>query len=127
MFPVVPALAPGADTANVASKRKPASTTRCRRERRRTRRPPFPGRGMRRTLCVVLEPRQIGSAKREEERMDDFVQVLVAAGSREEAARLSKSLVSRRQAACVQVLGPITSTYRWKGEIEVAEEWLCIA
>jgi periplasmic divalent cation tolerance protein len=26
----------------------------------------------------------------------------------------------------VQVLGPVRSTYRWQGEVEVAEEWLCL-
>jgi len=26
----------------------------------------------------------------------------------------------------VQIVGPITSTYWWKGSIETAEEWLCL-
>jgi periplasmic divalent cation tolerance protein len=26
----------------------------------------------------------------------------------------------------VQVIGPITSTYRWNDGIETAEEWLCL-
>jgi len=30
-------------------------------------------------------------------------------------------------AACVQVAGPITSTYRWHGKIETAQEWQCWA
>ena len=30
-------------------------------------------------------------------------------------------------AACVQVAGPITSTYRWQGKIETAQEWQCWA
>ncbi|NTW07493.1 MAG: divalent-cation tolerance protein CutA, partial [Syntrophaceae bacterium] len=25
-----------------------------------------------------------------------------------------------------QISGPITSTYRWKGKVETAEEWLCL-
>ncbi|WP_242418220.1 divalent-cation tolerance protein CutA, partial [Frankia sp. CpI1-P] len=28
--------------------------------------------------------------------------------------------------ACFQVIGPMSSIYRWKGEIEQAEEWLCL-
>jgi periplasmic divalent cation tolerance protein len=28
-------------------------------------------------------------------------------------------------AACAQVAGPITSTYRWEGRVETAEEWYC--
>jgi len=26
----------------------------------------------------------------------------------------------------VQISGPITSTYRWKGKLETTEEWLCL-
>jgi periplasmic divalent cation tolerance protein len=36
-------------------------------------------------------------------------------------------LVEARLAACVQVAGPITSTYRWQGKIETAQEWQCWA
>jgi len=35
-------------------------------------------------------------------------------------------LVDRKMAGCVQIVGPITSIYRWKGQIEKAEEWLCL-
>jgi periplasmic divalent cation tolerance protein len=58
--------------------------------------------------------------------MTDFVQVLTTAGSEEEAGRLAEVLVERRLAACVQVVGPIVSRYRWQGEIEVAREWQCL-
>ena len=46
--------------------------------------------------------------------------------AREDAERLARDLVERRLAACVQVLGPISSTYRWQGAVESAEEWLCL-
>lgn len=59
--------------------------------------------------------------------MADYVQVQTAAGSEEEAARISSALVERRLAACVQVLGPVTSQYRWQGAVETAREWLCLA
>ena len=36
-------------------------------------------------------------------------------------------LVGERLAACVQVLGPITSTYWWQSQRETAEEWQCVA
>lgn len=42
------------------------------------------------------------------------------------ASRTGRTLVRRRLAACVQVLGPISSIYRWQGRIESATEWLCI-
>lgn len=57
----------------------------------------------------------------------EFVQVLTAVGSAEEAERISTALVERRLAACVQTVGPLRSRYRWQGAVEVAEEWHCLA
>ncbi len=57
----------------------------------------------------------------------EYLQVTTTAGSENEAERISAALVERRLAACVQVAGPITSRYRWQGEIETAREWLCVA
>lgn len=59
--------------------------------------------------------------------MAEYLQVLTTAGSEEEAERLSSALVERRLAACVQVVGPISSRYRWQDKIEVAQEWICLA
>lgn len=59
--------------------------------------------------------------------MSEHVQVLTTAGSEEEAARIATALVERRLAACVQVAGPITSCYRWQGEVEEEQEWQCLA
>ncbi|MGN6586733.1 MAG: divalent-cation tolerance protein CutA [Solirubrobacterales bacterium] len=59
--------------------------------------------------------------------MSDCVQVMCTAGSEEEAGRIAAVLVERRLAACVQVAGPITSHYRWQGEIEEEREWQCLA
>ena len=39
-----------------------------------------------------------------------------------EAERVGKTMVEERFAACVNILGPIRSIYRWQGEIEHAEE-----
>ena len=44
----------------------------------------------------------------------------------EEAAEiLATQLVEEKLAACVQIAGPIESTYLWEGAIERAEEWYC--
>ncbi|MBI3463080.1 MAG: divalent-cation tolerance protein CutA [Planctomycetes bacterium] len=59
--------------------------------------------------------------------MSQAIQVITTLGSRTDAQGLAHALIAKRAAACVQVLGPITSTYRWHGKIETAEEWLCIA
>ena len=40
---------------------------------------------------------------------------------------LGDELLRRVEAACVQVTGPITSTYHWQGRIETAQEWQCWA
>lgn len=55
------------------------------------------------------------------------MQVQTAAGTREEAAAIADALLSRRLAACVQIVGPVQSRYWWHGELESAEEWLCLA
>ena len=52
--------------------------------------------------------------------------VLVTAGSAEEAARIGRTLVEERLAACVNVVGPIHSIYRWEGAVEDAREWLLV-
>ncbi|WP_405144783.1 divalent-cation tolerance protein CutA [Sphaerisporangium sp. NBC_01403] len=58
--------------------------------------------------------------------MPDYVQVQVAVEDRDKAAELARSAVSARLAACVQIVGPVTSTYRWKGAVETAEEYLLL-
>ena len=40
-----------------------------------------------------------------------------------EALALARGLIENRLAACTQVDGPISSTYRWKDAIETSEEW----
>ena len=59
--------------------------------------------------------------------MDEHLQVQTTAGSEEEAERIAAALVERRLAACVQIVGPIVSRYRWRGEIAQEREWLCLA
>jgi periplasmic divalent cation tolerance protein len=55
-----------------------------------------------------------------------FVVVLVTAGSNEEGRRIGRAMVEERLAACVNVVGPIRSIYRWEGAIEEAEEHLLV-
>jgi periplasmic divalent cation tolerance protein len=56
----------------------------------------------------------------------DYIQVFTTTASKQEANEIALHLVEQKLAACVQVVGPISSTYRWKEKIENAEEWLCI-
>jgi periplasmic divalent cation tolerance protein len=57
----------------------------------------------------------------------EFIQITTTTGARQEAERIAAELVSRRLAGCVQISGPIHSTYRWQGNTETSEEWLCTA
>jgi periplasmic divalent cation tolerance protein len=57
---------------------------------------------------------------------DDHIQIATALPSRDAAAGIAQLLVERNLAACVQVIGPVASTYRWQGAIEHAEEWCCL-
>jgi periplasmic divalent cation tolerance protein len=52
--------------------------------------------------------------------------VLTTVGVLEKAEQLSKALVERRLAACVNIIGPIRSVYRWQGAIENQQEYLLI-
>ena len=58
--------------------------------------------------------------------MEGYIQVVTAIAKRENAEKIANALVEKRLAACVQILGPIVSTYWWKDNIETAEEWLCV-
>lgn len=57
----------------------------------------------------------------------EYIQVVTTTEHREDAERIARALVEERLAACVQVVGPITSTYRWRGAVETAQEWQCWA
>ena len=59
--------------------------------------------------------------------MTEYLQITTTAPTRENAQQIAEALVSRRLAGCVQVSGPIYSTYRWQGNVESAEEWICTA
>lgn len=59
--------------------------------------------------------------------MADYVQVLTTAGSEEEAEQIAATLLEKRLVACVQLVGPLTSHYRWRGKLEREREWQCLA
>jgi len=57
--------------------------------------------------------------------MDEYIQVFTTTEKREQAEKIARALVEKRLAGCVQIVGPVVSTYWWKGKVEIAEEWLC--
>jgi len=52
--------------------------------------------------------------------------VFTTVASSEEAEQLAGALVDRRLAACVNIVGPIRSIYRWKGAVAREQEYLLI-
>ena len=52
--------------------------------------------------------------------------VLTTIGLKDAAERLAQQLVERRLAACVNIVGPIRSVYRWKDKIEHEQEYLLL-
>lgn len=52
----------------------------------------------------------------------DVVIVLTTLGAAADANAFARTLVEERLAACVNVLSPMSSTYRWKGSVERDDE-----
>jgi len=57
---------------------------------------------------------------------NDGCMVYVTAGSAEEAKAIAQAAVRERLAACANILGPMTSIYRWQGAIEESQEFVLI-
>jgi periplasmic divalent cation tolerance protein len=58
--------------------------------------------------------------------MTDCSVILVTAGSRAEGERIAEVLVEDRLAACVNIVGPIRSIYRWENALQRDDEWLLL-
>ncbi len=52
----------------------------------------------------------------------DALLVLTNLPDPQSAAHLAEKLVGERLAACVNILAPCASVYRWRGEVETAQE-----
>ncbi len=50
--------------------------------------------------------------------MTGYIQVMTTVESKEDAVRIAGRLVEQKLAACVQILGPMTSIYRWQGAVQ---------
>ncbi len=58
--------------------------------------------------------------------MPEPIVVLVTCGSEEEALKIAKALVEEHLGACVNIVSPIRSIYRWEGRVWDEKEWLLI-
>ena len=59
--------------------------------------------------------------------MTDYIQVITTTATHDEAEIIGRALVEEHLAACSQIIGPITSIYRWEGQIETSQEYQCWA
>lgn len=59
--------------------------------------------------------------------MSGVSQVTTSIDDEAAANTIATALVRERLAACVQVIGPVSSVYRWRGELQRATEWLLVA
>lgn len=58
--------------------------------------------------------------------MPEYLQVTTTTETRDQARAIAREAVRSRVAACAQVLGPVTSTFRWQDAVEEAEEYVCV-
>lgn len=56
----------------------------------------------------------------------EYLQVMTTTATQDDAHRIARALVEQRLAACVQVIGPLTSIYWWQEAVEEAQEYLCL-
>ncbi len=56
--------------------------------------------------------------------MAEFIQVFITVNDEAKAKGIAATLLEKDLAACVQISGPVTSMYKWKGRVEEDQEWL---
>ena len=54
-----------------------------------------------------------------------YLVVITTTDERSVAEDLARQAVERQLAACVQIVGPVTSVYRWRGTVETGLEFRC--
>ena len=54
----------------------------------------------------------------------EAIQVITTTAQRKDADALAKAILKQRLAACVQIGGPVDSSYWWNGRIETAQEFV---
>ncbi len=59
-------------------------------------------------------------------RMGRALEIHITAPDRARAETIARALVDERLAACVNIVGPVRSIYRWEGRIQEDDEVLCL-
>ena len=55
---------------------------------------------------------------------DEIIQVLTTTADKQDAETLAQALLTKRLAGCVQISGPIDSSYWWNNRLETSREWI---
>ncbi len=64
--------------------------------------------------------------KQEVNPMSPYIQIITSINNKKMAEEIAQILVKKNLVACVQIIGPMKSIYRWQGKIEKAKEWMCL-
>jgi len=57
---------------------------------------------------------------------DEYIMVINSCNSQETAHSIAESLVSKKLAACVNIINSVESVYQWQGKIEHEKEYLLL-
>jgi len=90
----------------------------------------FPYQGYRKALAILGQanaparsvPCRVGRRLRTLMHMN-AIMIVSTTPTQSLAESIADALIERRLAACVQVEGPIRSTFRWEGKVETCQEW----
>jgi periplasmic divalent cation tolerance protein len=57
---------------------------------------------------------------------DAYIIVLVTTANKQEAEKITQHLLDLKLIACGNIIGPVSSIFRWSGKIENVEEYLTV-
>jgi periplasmic divalent cation tolerance protein len=57
--------------------------------------------------------------------MAGFIQIITTTSDKKNAERIADTLIEKELAGCVQIIGPVQSTFKWRGKLKKTKEWIC--
>ncbi|GBF81861.1 divalent-cation tolerance protein CutA [Aphanothece sacrum] len=57
---------------------------------------------------------------------DQYIMVITTTSNKEDAEKITRHLLEKRLAACIQIIDSISSYYWWQDKINCDQEWLCL-
>ena len=55
-----------------------------------------------------------------------FIVMMTTTSEKKDAENIAQTLLSKKLAGCVQIIGSISSHYYWENELCQDEEWICL-